>query len=315
MTKERNKELVTEICQRFRQHGLCLKLEKCEFLKLEIEYLGYILSGTGIKMDPVKVAGVTEWPTPKNLKEVQSFIGFTQFYRRFIKDFSSIARPLHNLSQKGTAFHWDIQQQDAFDNLKKAVTTAPVLSYPEDDKPYLIEADSSGFALGAILSQKKEDGKYHPIAFLSKSLNSAERNYEIYDKEMLSIVRALEEWRYLLEGQPIPITILTDHKALQYFKEPQKLNRRQARWLLYLSRFNFVLQHRPGKNSAKPDALSRHADHNDGSKDNEDIVFLPEKYFIQVNQWFPGHYILRAEGEFVRIYSRHSNDLDQLGIM
>ena len=96
--------------------------------------------------------------------------------------------------------------------------------------------------------------------------------------------------------QPIPITILTDHKALQYFKEPQKLNRRQARWLLYLSRFNFVLQHRPGKSSAKPDALSRRADHDDGSKDNEDIVFLPEKYFIQSNQWFPGHYILRAEG-------------------
>ena len=113
---------------------------------------------------------------------------------------------------------------------------------PIDHGQFRVEADSSEFALGAILSQKQEE-KWHLIAFLSKSLSEAERNYEIYDKEMLSIVRALEEWRYLLKGQPIPITILTDHKALQYFKEPQKLNRRQARWLLYLSRFNFVLQH------------------------------------------------------------------------
>ena len=125
---------------------------------------------------------------------------------------------------------------------------------------YKLEADSSNFATGAILSQEGEDGKWHPVAFMSKSLNEVERNYEIHDKEMLAIIRSLDEWRHYLEGTKHTFQIWTDHKNLEYFMTAKKLNRRQARWSLFLSRFDFSLHHRPGKSSGKPDALSRRPD-------------------------------------------------------
>ncbi|GLB45893.1 putative retrotransposable element tf2 155 kda protein type 1-like [Lyophyllum shimeji] len=231
-------------------------------------------------MDPVKVAGVAEWPVPKNKKEVQSFLGFTNFYRRFIRDFSHHARPLFDLMAKDVAWTWGSGQQDAFDSLKRAITSKPVLIFPDDDRPFRVEADSSDFATGAVLSQQSpEDEKWHPVAFYSKSLNAVERNYEIHDKEMLAIIRALEEWRHFLEGARHKVEIYTDHKNLQYFLTAKKLNRRQARWSLYLANFDFVLHHRPGRSMGKPDALSRRPDHGDGSADNADIVLLKPEFF------------------------------------
>ncbi|GLB36639.1 putative retrotransposable element tf2 155 kda protein type 1-like [Lyophyllum shimeji] len=231
-------------------------------------------------MDLVKVAGVAKWPTPKNKKEVQSFLGFTNFYRWFIRDFSHHARLLFDLTAKDVAWTWGSAQQDAFDALKRAITSQPVLIFPDDDRPFRVEADSSDFATGAVLSQQSpEDEKWHPVAFYSKSLNAVERNYEIHDKEMLAIIRALEEWRHFLEGARHKVGIYTDHKNLQYFLTAKKLNRRQARWSLYLANFDFVLHHRPGRSMGKPDALSRRLDHGDGSSDNADIVLLKPEFF------------------------------------
>jgi len=156
-----------------------------------------------------------------------------------------------------------------------AVTTAPILVSPQDSEPFRIEADSSDFASGAILSQQlpgKE--KWHPVAFYSKSLSPVERNYEIHDKEMLAIIHALEEWRHFLEGAHYPVEIWMDHKNLEYFMMAKKLNRRQARWSLYLARFDFKLVHCPGYSMGKPDALSRRPDHGKGASDNEDMVLL-----------------------------------------
>ena len=145
---------------------------------------------------------------------------------------------------------------------------------------FRVEADSSDFATGAVLSQQsKEDGKWHPVAFYSKSLSEVERNYDVHDKEMLAIMRALEEWRHFLEGARHPFEIWTDHKNLQYFTTAKKLNRRQARWSLSLARFDFRLHHRPGQSMGKPDALSRRADHGDGSGDNEGITLLKPEFF------------------------------------
>ncbi|GLB43132.1 putative retrotransposable element tf2 155 kda protein type 1-like [Lyophyllum shimeji] len=152
--------------------------------------------------------------------------------------------------------------------------------FPDDDRPFRVEADSSDFATGAVLSQQSpEDEKWHPVAFYSKSLNAVERNYEIHDKEMLAIIRALEEWRHFLEGARHKVEVYTDHKNLQYFLTAKKLNRRQARWSLYLANFDFVLHHRPGRSMGKPDALSRRPDHGDGSTDNADIVLLKPEFF------------------------------------
>ena len=156
-----------------------------------------------------------------------------------------------------------------------AVTTALILALPQDSEPFHIEADSSDFASRAVLSQQLPgEEKWHPVAFYSKSLSPVERNYKIHDKEMLAIIRVLEEWRYFLEGAWHPVEIWTDHKNLEYFMTTKKLNRCQARWSLYLARFDFKLIHRPGRSMGKPDTLSWRLDHGKGTSDNEDIVLL-----------------------------------------
>jgi len=163
----------------------------------------------------------------------------------------------------------------AFEDLKMAVTTAPVLMSPQDSELFRVEADSSDFATEVVLSQQlTTDGKWHPIAFYSKSLSSVERNYKIHDKEMLAIICVLEEWRHFLEGMTHPVEIWTDHKNLEYFMTAKKLNRRQARWFLHLARFDFLLHHCPGRTMSKPDTLSRRADHGNRASDNENIVLL-----------------------------------------
>ena len=209
-------------------------------------------------MDPVKIAGVAEWPEPCNKRDVQSFLGFANFYQRFIKDFSHHARPLFNLTKKEQKWQWSSSE-----------ASAPVLTTPADGQPFRIEADSSDFATGVVLSQlSAEDEKWHPVAYYSKSLSETERNYKIHDKEMLAIIRALDEWRHFLEGAPQKFEIWTDHKNLEYFMIAKKLNRRQAHWSLTLARFDFVMHHRPGKTMGKSDALSRRADHGSGLDDN-----------------------------------------------
>jgi len=176
-------------------------------------------------MDPVKVARVREWPVPENQTDVQAFIGFVNFYHRFIQDFSTIARPLFNLTRSDQAWNWGTKEQEAFERLKMAVTTAPILVSPQDLEPFRIEADSSDFISGAVLSQQlPKEEKWHPVAFYSKSLSPVEWNYEIHDKEMLAIIHALEEWRHFLEGARHPVEIWMDHKNLEYFMTAKKLN-------------------------------------------------------------------------------------------
>jgi hypothetical protein len=274
-----HQQITRQVLDVLRQHKLYLCPAKCEFHKRTIEYLGLIIGQGTVEMDPVKVEGVSKWPTPTNLTEVQSFIGFCNFYRRFIRDFSGIARPLHNLTKKDTPFAWGTVQQQAFQELKDTITSHPILAFPNEDKPFRLEADSSDYATGAELAQLGDDGKWHPIAFMSKSLSETERNYDIHDKELLAIIRALEEWRHFLEGAKHQFEIYTDHQNLKYFQTAQKLTRRQARWSLFLSRFDFTMVHRAGKQSGKPDALSRRSDHKRGESDNQNQVLLRPQWF------------------------------------
>jgi len=169
----------------------------------------------------------------------------------------------------------------AFEDLKMAVTTAPVLMSPQDLELFRVEANSLDFATEAVLSQQlTADGKWHPVAFYSKSLSSVERNYEIHDKEMLAIIHALEEWRHFLKGATHPVEIWTDHKNLEYFMMAKKLNRRQACWSLHLARFDFLLHHCLERTMGKPDALSRRADHRNGALDNKNIVLLQPEFLV-----------------------------------
>lgn len=308
-TLDEHRRVVKRVLDILRQNNLYLKAEKCEFEKTKVEYLGLIISEGKIEMDPVKVEGVSKWPEPCTVKEVQSFLGFVNFYRRFIKDFAHIARPLHDLTRKDTSWHWGPEELESFEKLKQAVTSSPILVFPDDHKPFKVEADSSNYATGAVLSQIGEDEKWHPVAFLSKSLSEVERNYDIHDKEMLAIIRALDEWRHFLEGAEHTFEIWTDHKNLEYFMTAKKLNRRQARWSLFLAQFDFTLHHRPGKSSGKPDALSRRPDHGKGENDNEDVVLLKPSLF-RIQALKQGHLLITGEEKSLLKKIRDAKDLD-----
>jgi len=197
------------------------------------------------------------------------------FYRRFIRDFFAKARPLFDLTCSEQVWTWSGKEQAAFEDLKTVVTTAPVLVSPQESDLFRIEADSLDFATEAVLSQQSTtDGKWHSVAFYSKSLSSVEQNYEIHDKEMLAIICVLEEWRHFLEGATHLVEIWTDHKNLEYFMTAKKLNHCQARWSLHLARFDFLLHHRPRRTMGKLDTLLRRADHRNGASDNENVVLL-----------------------------------------
>ena len=188
-------------------------------------------------MDPAKVAGVSEWPTLTNRKEVQLFLGFINFYWKFIEGFLHIARLLFDLTKANSVLKWSDEEKLAFDTIRNQITSAPILTLPDNSRPYQVEANRLDFTTGAVLSQQNlENDKWHPVTFLSKSLSPVERNYEIHNKEMLAIIRALEEWRHFLEGAEHQFKIWTDHKNLEYFMSAKKLNQRQARWLLLLGR-------------------------------------------------------------------------------
>jgi hypothetical protein len=233
------------------------KPEKCLFEVDRVEYLGFIISPEGIAMDQGKLTAVSEWPTPRKLRDVQSFLGFANFYRRFIQGYSKVVAPLTRLTAKDVPFIWGPDQEKAFTDLKHSFTTAPVLAHYDFSRPSIVETDASDYVCAAVLSQSDDEGILHPVAFFSKKMTPAQCNYPIYDKELLAVILALEEWRQYLEASQFSISVLTDHKNLEYFMTTKMLNRRQARWAEFLSRFDFKMTFRPGKSGGKPDSLTR----------------------------------------------------------
>jgi hypothetical protein len=209
-------------------------------------------------MDPQKIWTIIEWKKPATIRDVQCFLGFANFYRIFIRNYSKIAAPLTQLTCKDK-LELNAETDQAFETLKKAFTMALILTHPDFQKPFFLETDASDFALGAILSQPDKDGRLHPVAFHSRKFTVAEINYEIHDKELLAIVDSFQEWRHFLEGAQHPVMVHTDHKNLEYFMSAKVLNRRQARSSISLSRFNFVITYRPGSKQIQSDALSRRA--------------------------------------------------------
>jgi len=259
-TREEHIEHVRKVLMQLRKAGLFAKISKCEFFVQKTKFLGLIIGRDGIQMDPEKVKTIKEWPIPSCLTDVQAFIGFANFYRRFIRDFSKIISPLVQLTQKNVKFEWTTACQSAFDRLKDAFTSAPILIPFDWTKEVILETDASDYVSAGVLSQYGDDGILRPVAFFSKKHSATECNYEIYDKELLAIIRCFEEWRPELEGSEHPIRILTDHRNLEYFTTSKLLNRRQARWSEFLSRFNFRIQYRPGKQGQKPDSLTRRSE-------------------------------------------------------
>ena len=228
---------VGRILQKLREHKLSLKPEKCWFSKREIEFLGLIISEDLITMDKGKVEAIRNWLEPKNKKELQQFLGFVNFYWWFVEGFAKIAKPLAKLTGK-ESWEWTKEQQNAFDGSKAKISKEITLIIPNDNGQFQIEVNASDFAMGGILSQHQKDDTWRPVAFISKSFNSAKWNYEIYDKEMLAIMYAFYKWSHYLKGVSILTEVLTNHQNLTYFRKPQNLNWWQAWWVMDLQDFN-----------------------------------------------------------------------------
>ena len=239
------KEVLKHLCKA----GLYAKAETCKFHSESVEYLGYILSSSGLTMSDNKIKIIQDWPEPKKVKDIQSFLGFANFYCRFIFNYLDIVIPLTCLIWKDIPWKFDSSCQDAFNSLKKAFTSTPILIH--------WIPGASDYALTAILSIVNEDNEVHPVAFHSRTFTAAELNYDTHDKELLAIFEAFKIWWHYLEGPAYPIDVVMDHKNLEYFSTTKVLTWRQARWSEYLSQFNLVIRFHPGRLGTKPDALTR----------------------------------------------------------
>jgi transposase InsO family protein len=251
---------VKKVLQRLRDAGLQADIKKCEFNVKRTKYLGFIVSTDGIEVDPAKAAVVRSWKEPYNVRGIQSFLGFCNFYRRFIRDYGIIARPLVNLTKTGVRFRFDRACWEAFEELKNRLTSSAILRHYSPEYQSQIETDASDGVIAGVFSQRHPDGQWYPVAYFSKTMLPAECNYGIHDKEMLAIVKSLDEWRPELQGTAKRIQIYTDHKALEYFMTTKQLTARQARWAEALADYHFTIMYRSGKENGKADALTRRDD-------------------------------------------------------
>ncbi|KAK3511603.1 hypothetical protein QTP70_011262 [Hemibagrus guttatus] len=262
-SEEEHQSHVRTVLTRLLENQLYVKAEKCEFHVQRTSFLGYNVSYQGVEMDNSKIKAVTEWPRPTTVKELQRFLGFANFYRRFIRNYSITAAPLTSLLKgKPSRLKWTENATQAFTNLKNSFTTAPILKHPDPNLPFVVEVDASDSGIGAVLSQRHgEPGKLFPCAYFSRKLTDAERNYDVGNKELLAMKAAIEECRHWLEGSTYPFQVIMDHKNLEYIKSAKRLNPRQARWSLFFTRFQFTVTYHPGSKNSKADALSRRCDH------------------------------------------------------
>ena len=249
-----------------------------------IEYLGVIVGKNHLKMSLKKLQEVASWPIPKTPTDVWQFLGFTGYYQYFIPNYSTIARPLLDLTKKMTPWQWEEWQHKAFEELKSRMCSRPVLTQLNFDKQFILQVNTSAYGTGAILSQEGDltptlaqcpKPMLHPIAYYSNTFTATEQNYNIYEWELLAIMKVLAHWRPYLGWTKLPFIIHTDHANLQYWKSPRNLNQHTARWHADLQEYDFELEYIPGKTKVVADALSRPTDVNQGQEDNKDIVVLP----------------------------------------
>jgi hypothetical protein len=254
---------VTKVLERLREYGLYCKAEKCEFSVKKVGFLGFVISPDGIEMEADRIATIEDWPTPKSVKDVQVLMGFTNFYRRFVRKYAKVTAPNTNLLKKSEKWEWTREADAALQKLKRAFTEATILQHFDADKPITLQTDASGFAIARILNQFDCFGVLRPTSFYSRKCSPAEQNYDTYDRELLAIVASMKQWRHHLEGARYKILIQCDHKNLEYFQTTKVLARRQARWAEILPAYDFTIEHLDGtKNPA--DGPSQRPDYEEG---------------------------------------------------
>lgn len=264
-TYEEHLEHLTRVFEELRKASLKLNSEKCSFFLPNVGFLGHIVGRDGIQPNLENVEKVKNYPTPRNLRQLRGFIGLASYYRRFIKNFSSIARPLHRLLEKNIPYKWEEDQRNAFEILKRHLISAPILRYPDFDRTFYLHTDASGTGLGAILSQIDDKKNEYVVAYASRGLTRPERNYAATELECLAVIWGIEYFHHYLGMKPF--IVVTDHSALKWL-ETSKLKGRRARWILRLQPYNYTIVHRAGKRHTNVDALSRAKEGNGKCKDN-----------------------------------------------
>jgi hypothetical protein len=255
------------IFDRLREGGLKIKLKKSNFFQEEVEYLGHILSAGGISTSPRIITAIKNFPVPKSKKDVQSFVGLANYYRRFIPDFAHIVRPLYDLIPKNQKFKWDDVHNNVFENIKEKLTTAPILAFPDFEKHFYVTTDASKIAIAAVLSQKDANGRDQPIAYASRSLKGSEERYSNTDRELLATMYGITQFRPYIWGRKF--TLITDHQPLKLLKESKRHTQRGNKWYLELQDYQFNVEHRAGKKIPHVDALSRYPCDANEITDNE----------------------------------------------
>ncbi|GFQ93609.1 retrovirus-related Pol polyprotein from transposon 17.6, partial [Trichonephila clavata] len=231
------------VFEKLKEAKLKLNPSKCNLFRHEVNYLGHIISADGVRTDPQKVSAVKDWRRPKNVHELRSFLGLRTYYRRFVKGFSSIARPLHRLTENKQKFLWTDECEEAFNSLKAALTSSPILVYPDPEKQFILDTDASHESVGAVLSQEI-NGQEHVIAYWSKCLSKPERNYCVTRKELLAIVKAVENFHSYLYGRKF--LLRTDHASLTWLLNLKNTEGQIARWIQKLEEYDFEIKHRKG---------------------------------------------------------------------
>ena len=257
---------------RIRAAGLKLQTKKCCFVQEQVHYLGHIVSANGIQPDKSKIQAVSAYPVPQDTKQLRQFLGLTNYYRRFVENYSKIAQPLHNLLKKEKKFSWNPEAQDAFEKLKQQLVTPPILTFPDFAQEFIVHTDASDVALGGVLSQV-QDGLEKPIAYWSRQLSKAERNYSTIEREALAVVSAIKEFYPYLYG--FSFTLVTDHDPLTSLKGLKDVGGRLNRWLLFLQQFQYRIVYKPGKGHTNADTLSR--------------IPYPEALVVTIQQFLPSH--------------------------
>ncbi|KAL9979865.1 hypothetical protein ACROYT_G017589 [Oculina patagonica] len=243
-----------EVFRRLREANVKLNPKKCSFVKQRVEYLGHVVTPDGVQPNPEKVRVVRDFPVPKNLKELRAFMGLANYYRRFVRGFAHIASPLNALTKKGVKFGWTQSCADAFDKLKRALVSAPILAYPDFKKEFLLFVDASSTGIGFTLAQK-QNGKEVVIAYNGRGLNRAEQNYSTTEREALALVEGIKKFQPYLFGRKF--TVITDHSSLRWLMNVKDATGRLARWSLLLQQYDFEIVHRPGREHSNADSLSR----------------------------------------------------------
>lgn len=285
-TLEEHLEKLEKVFQRLRDANLTLKLGKCMFVQTTINILGYTVSETGLTIDESKLVAIKEFPTPKSVKQIQNFVGLCNYYRKFIKNFSLIARPLHLMTKKDQIFSWGEPERKAFEALKQKLLSAPVLQHYDPKKVCELRVDACKTGIGAILLQEGGDKHMHPVSYISRSLSKAERNYSVTELEGLAVIWALGYLRHLVYGKQV--TIMTDHHALCWIRSLKDPTGRLARWSLKLSEYDYVIKHKSGSLNKDADCLSRNpvlqATNEDTEESNDVPTFLLQTQDIEKEQ-------------------------------